>query len=1231
MIRLKNIRLKPKLTFLFLAVGLLPLILTGLLSWKFASDALTAKSYAHLEAVREIKKARIEKYFDECRDDTDVLVGTTEMFRKAAFEKLKTVQELKRAQVEAFFAKARADILVLSKSEDALKMYTRLMKYHNETEAGADEAYDVSTDAYKTIYDKYGSVLTNYAETYGYYDLFLICAPHGHVMFTAAREKDMGTNLGHGPYRDEGLARLWRRVVRTEAVAIEDFSPYSPSNGQQTAFIGAPIYDHSDTLMGLVALQIPTGPLNTIVLRRQGMGETGETYLVGKHEGKTAYRSDRMIKEGRIGTAKAGSEISRALGGDAGQEVKTGSTGDLEIVSYDPLKIPGLDWAIISTIKFEEAIAPGEESEQDDFFTKYVRKHGYRDLFLIHPRGRIFYSAKHEKDYNTNIISGQYDKSGLGKLVRQVSQTRQFGLADFAPYAPSNNEPAAFIAQPVIHNGQMQFIVALQVSIESVSRIMHERTGMGRSGETYLVGPDNLMRSDALHDPANRSVRASFANPDRGSVDTEAVRTALSGSPGSGIITGYKGNSVLSAFTPLKAGDMTWALLAEIDEAEVMEPINRLMLFLLGAGLLIGLFVVPFAFFIAKSIAVPLVRGVRFTRSLAAGDFDADIDIEQKDEAGILANALKDMKGHISRVLKETDDLSRAIRQGRLDTRGNAETFSGTWRELVAGVNDVIDAFVTPINMTAETIDRIAKGDIPEKITEAYQGDFNTIRDNLNLLIEAMNEVTLLAEGIAEGSLDKEVRERSEADKLVRALNYMKGRISDILREMHALIRAVREGSLNTRGNADEFSGTWKELVAGVNDLIDAFVTPINMTAAALERISEGDIPEKISESYQGDFDTIRNNLNLLIDAMNDITHLAGEMSEGNLSIEIRERSAQDKLMRALDLMIKKLNRVVADVKIAADNVGSGSQQMSAGAEEMSQGAAEQASAAEEASASMEQMAANIRQNADNAAQTDKIALKSAGDAGESGKAVAETVAAMREIARTISFIREIAGQTDLLALNAAIEAARAGENGRGFAVVASEVRKLAERSKKAASEIGELSVSSVALAEKTGDMLEHLVPDIRKTAELVQEISAASSEQDRGAEQVNKAIQQLDTVIQQNTSASEEMASTAEELAVQAGQLRSAVGFFRIDGNSLKIKRDIENAGTAEKGADTGSGTETGDTPAPVNTDRESRYHSHISMISAQADHMPSGSGTGISERHRKGNGEDTEFEKYR
>lgn len=279
--------------------------------------------------------------------------------------------------------------------------------------------------------------------------------------------------------------------------------------------------------------------------------------------------------------------------------------------------------------------------------------------------------------------------------------------------------------------------------------------------------------------------------------------------------------------------------------------------------------------------------------------------------------------------------------------------------------------------------------------------------------------------------------------------------------------------------------------------------------------------------------------------------NFAQELSQGNLTatLDVDQKDEIGALAKALQDMREKLVGVVRDVQSASNNVASGSEEMSSTAQQMSEGATEQAASAEEVSSSMEEMGSNISQNSDNAAQTEKISRQAAQRAEEGGEAVTQTVQAMRDISEKIQIIDEIARNTNLLALNAAIEAARAGEHGKGFAVVASEVRKLAERSQVAAGEIAELSKNSVDVAERAGEMITGIIPDIRKTAELVQEISAASAEQNSGVEQINQALVQLDQVVQRNASASEEMASMSEELSGQAEQLQTTVAFFRIDG----------------------------------------------------------------------------------
>jgi len=283
-------------------------------------------------------------------------------------------------------------------------------------------------------------------------------------------------------------------------------------------------------------------------------------------------------------------------------------------------------------------------------------------------------------------------------------------------------------------------------------------------------------------------------------------------------------------------------------------------------------------------------------------------------------------------------------------------------------------------------------------------------------------------------------------------------------------------------------------------------------------------------------------------------------VAQGDLqhSLNDTHKDELSQLSNSMDNMLAQLRDVVFNVQSGSDNVAAGGEELSASSDSLSQGATQQAAAVEEVASSMEEMTSNISQNAENAKQTEGIAIRAADDAERGGKAVSGTVESMKKIAERITIVEDIARQTNLLALNAAIEAARAGEHGKGFAVVAAEVRKLAEHSAVAAAEISDLSTSSVQIAEEAGEMLTRIVPDIKKTAELVQEISAATGEQNSGADQINKALQELDQVVQQNAAASEEVASTSETLSAQAVELQRTISFFSIGDYSSGVSQTV-------------------------------------------------------------------------
>ena len=341
--------------------------------------------------------------------------------------------------------------------------------------------------------------------------------------------------------------------------------------------------------------------------------------------------------------------------------------------------------------------------------------------------------------------------------------------------------------------------------------------------------------------------------------------------------------------------------------------------------------------------------------------------------------------------------------------------------------------------------------------------------------------------------------------------------------EIAGLVEAATAGQLNKRCDVTGFDHVYAPLVAGLNEMLGAIINPLNMAAAYVDKISQGSIPARITEEYKGDFNVIKNNLNTMIE---NLAGFAGQCQE------------------------------------AAEQVASGSEQISGSAGQMSQGGSEAAAAIEEISSSMEEMSSTVAHTSENSRETAAIANKVAADAKEGGMAVVETVKAMRNIAQNILIVEEISRQTNLLALNAAIEAARAGEHGKGFAVVAAEVRKLAERSQNAAREIGGMASASVEVAERAGKLIESMVPEIQKTADLVSEIEASANEQAQGVEQNTKAITQLDQVLQSNAAASEELAATSEELAAHAAQLKETSGFFKVEGAARTRLAGSQTAG---------------------------------------------------------------------
>ncbi len=1099
---MKNIqlKLKTKLGVFFLLVGIVPAAVVGFFAIDSASDSMEQQAFNQLESVRAIKKNQIENFFEARNDDTNVLVDTVGSLTNAAFSKLQVVQELKINHLRELFKTLQKKLQTAAHDPSTAKTFDDI--YAAFVNAGRQ----TKGKSWKTATDHIGPRFDDFIQQAGWEDIFLI-STDGEVIYTFSGENGLGLNVTQNELKGSSLGNAFSKLNETgnKGVVIADFQSYAYSNGKQAAFMLSRLQNSK----GIIAVQIPAVSINAIVQQRSGMGKTAETYLVGELNGHSALRSDRVVKKGNpIGKKKSDAYIKAALAGEDGVATKVGSTGKVEVVAYAPLKLAGLNWVMITSGSLEEVISGETKKDGKDYFANYIEKYGYYDLFLIHPNGEIFYSVTHEADYKTNIIKGKYADSGLGKLARQVLKTKHYGLVDFAPYAPSNNEPAAFTAQPVLDSkGDVQLIVALQVSLHAIDLIMQQRDGMGETGETYLVGPDKLMRSDSYRDPEGHTVAASFADPEKGRIETEATRKGLSGETGSEIMTEYNGARVLSAYAPLTIAGVKWALIAVIDEVEAFSVISTLKQMMAYIAAVSVIFIMFIAWFVSGNIVNPLSQVIQIFRNIGEGKFDNDITIKTKDEIGELLTELSVLQTRLNDDI--TTVRNHAVETDRIKT---ALDVASTSVMMVDADNNIIYVNEAAQRMFVD-IENGLQVVIPEFDASRLSGSnitalFKGSSCDLDLLDEACTKIASFGELTMLITSTPVTDEAGDRLGIVLEWNNRTAEV-EVENEVAGIVDAAANGDFSKYINESGKDGFYLKLAEGINQVMQTTSTGIDDVVRVLRGLAQGDLSQKIEADYKGVFDQLKNDVNSTIERLTD---------------------------------------VITKVHSNTSQSASSAQEVSSTAQEIGQGSSEQAASLEEISSAMEQMSANVRQSADNAGQTEQIAQQAATDAEESGQSVSETVVAMKDIAEKISIIEEIARQTNLLALNAAIEAARAGEHGKGFAVVAAEVRKLAERSQKAAGEISELSDTTVTIAEQAGEKLHRLVPDIQKTAELVQEISVASREQDTGSEEINRAIQQLDQTVQRSAASAEELAASASELTRQAEDQRQIMSFFVLD-----------------------------------------------------------------------------------
>jgi len=837
MIKLKS--LKIKFVLIFMVLGLVPAITVSIISTLNSSSDVTEKVYNQLTAINQIKKQSIENYFAERQSDMGVLIDIADTMQQQAFMKLSAVNDLKKSQVSDYFHNNNVQLEVLANDKNTHQAINELVdNFSNKSR-------------WQSLLNKFDKSYKPLLSYFGWYDFFIISA-RGTIVYSVTRESDLGQKIPND-LTDSSFFQAFdlAKSANTDDIQFGDFRPYEPSNNDPAAFVVKPVSVKGKRI-GYIAYQQPLDKINTILGNREGMGETGESYLVGQDN---LMRSDSYLNPENYSVTASFSANNQvqtqasesALDGSKNTSVIMDYNNNLVVSSWDYIDMgSGVRWAIISEIDLAEAFNP-KTSSNEEFYQRYIQKYGYYDLFLISPNGHIFYTVTKEADFNTNILNGKYASSNLGTLISEISQSKTYGVVDFAAYAPSNGDPAAFIAQPLMaSSGQVSLYVALQIPLEGIQSIMGIREGMGETGESYLIGSDLRMRSNSFLDPKGHSVKASFAGTiAKNGVDTEAAKRALSGENGTDIIIDYNGNPVLSSFDRIEFSAFNWAILSEIDEPEAFASIRSNTIFMSIFMLAIVGVISFIGVVIGKRMASPIEEIADVAQRVAKGDLTAKVVKTMDDEVGHLQEAISRMITNLSKMVGNISGI--AIQQA--STSEELAAITTQTSTTVSQQQSISEQLATAMQEMGATVNEVAAN--TTTTSAAVDNIKNKIDDGSSKLDETYHSIVSMSEQIQQSEQSVQ-KVRSDFDQVVNILDVIKA-IADQtnLLALNAAIEAARAGeqgrgfavvadevrqlAQRTQDSTKEIEQVINTIVLGANSSVDVMASSVVQASTVKE------------------------------------------------------------------------------------------------------------------------------------------------------------------------------------------------------------------------------------------------------------------------------------------------------------------------------------------------------------------------------------------------------------
>ncbi|CCQ10650.1 putative methyl-accepting chemotaxis protein [Pseudoalteromonas luteoviolacea B = ATCC 29581] len=920
-------------------------------------------------------------------------------------------------------------------------------------------------------------------------------------------------------------------------------------------------------------------------------------------------------------------------------------------------------------------------SAYHDYFKELANTYHFYDIFIIdNASANIVYTVFKEVDFATNLRTGPFANSPLAKIfvkAQALSNNRQFVFEDYTRYTPSYEAPASFVAAPIAINGEVSATLVIQLSIDALNAIMTERQGLGETGETYLIGPDGLMRSDSYLDPVDHSVVGAFKHPERNTIKTQAFTLSQQGQSGNQIILDYNGNPVLSSFKPVDVMGTRWSLLAEMDEAEAFAAVNQLTYIMIGVLLLSGAAIIVIATLFAKRLVAPVHELVNTMKNVEAqGDFSLRANVLSQDEIGSSAMAfnglldalqssiseantvmnhlakgefghritgecngelalLKDATNHCAASLEEAmqeinqvmismtagqfdnpihshleGDLGKLknninntlntlsatignivevmadLEQGQFDSRVEVAA-QGQFAQLKSSVNNSVLSLSSAVNEVARVMAAIRQGDFNQHVELELKGQLNTLKLDINSSVQGLSEIlsdiSTVMSAVSAGDFKREVTCEADGELLTlkKNINQSIRSLDKALSEVSSVMMAISHGRFD-RQIQTPMNGQLDSLKQDINRSVNALDTVMEELASVMAAMREGNFGVSIGSDFQGQLAAMKDDVNAatkdISRAMSEVQRTLSALAKGDLTKQVdgQFKGVFKTVQTDMNQTIRKLTDVIGEIQTASELVSQSAEEIAQSNTEISRRTEEQAANLEEASASTGHMLDEISEVANQSTGAVNLAENARTIAEEGGQLSFDTVtaindvnAASKDINEIVSVIDGLAFQTNLLALNAAVEAARAGEHGRGFAVVANEVRELAGRSASSAKQIKTIIANSnqkVTLgtdkAHQSGEKLEQIVNAVTTVNQSIIKISQSTQTQQQSIKEVDIVVQRLSAIVQENSAVTEETMAAARQMSEQAFEMKKQLSYFRLASNA---KADLPSESSSQ------------------------------------------------------------------